>query len=472
MPNSVKPADDVRGYARSPGLSVHDVLAKDKVPPRPHYLKPSYVFLGDEDIPIERYLSREWHDLEVRKVWKKTWQVACREEDIPNPGDYIVYDIVDDSVLVARMPDGSIKAYVNACLHRGTELCVGQGHAKAFRCPFHGFTWALDGKLRYIPGEWDFPHLDRAKFSLPEIKAGCWGGFVFINLDPDAGALADYLEVLPNHLDGEELASRYKAAHVSQIMPANWKVVQEAFIEGYHVAETHYAKDADGIVDPAGIAAFSNDTAVQYDVWPDVKHVDRLVLVSGVPSQYVAHRIPDQQAIVDAMLRRLPKEARPVVKPGERARDAIATFYRAALSAQHRKDLANISDSELMDQIQYNIFPNFTVWPGLGAPLCYRFRPFGNDPNRSIFEVWFLYPRPDGGAPPAAAAEHRLAEGELWASRPELGPYGPIIDQDTPNLARLQRGLRATRKPGITLGNYQEIRIRRFHTVLEEYLAS
>jgi hypothetical protein len=127
MPNSVKPADGVNVHARSPGESVHDVLAKDRVPPRTHYLEPSYVFLGDEDIPIERYLSREWHDLEVRKVWKKTWQVACREEDIPNPGDYIVYDIVDDSVLVARMPDGSIKAYINACLHRGTELCVGQG---------------------------------------------------------------------------------------------------------------------------------------------------------------------------------------------------------------------------------------------------------------------------------------------------------------------------------------------------------
>ena len=124
-----------------------------------------------------------------------------------------------------------------------------------------------------------------------------------------------------------------------------------------------------------------------------------------------------------------------------------------------------------MDQIQYNIFPNFTVWPGLGAPLCYRFRPYGNDPNRSIFEVWFLYPRPAEGESPAVAPDHRLAEGELWASRPELGPYGPIIDQDTPNLVPLQRGLRATRKPGITLGNYQEIRIRRFHNVLEEYLA-
>jgi phenylpropionate dioxygenase-like ring-hydroxylating dioxygenase large terminal subunit len=471
MADSFDSSGDVETYAKSPGDSVYDVLSRDKVPPRAHYLKSSYVYMGSDDISVDRYFSKEWHDREVEKVWKKTWQVACREEDLPEPGDYIVYDIVHDSVLLTRLQDGSIVAYINACLHRGNELCVGQGRAKAFRCPFHGFTWSLEGKLRYVPSDWDFPHLDRTKFSLPEVKVGRWGGFVFVNLDPDAGPLEDYLEVIPGHLDGDALADRYKAAHFSQIVPANWKLVQEAFIEGYHVAETHYEKDEDGRVDPMGIAAFSHDTAVQYDVWPDVKHVDRLVLVSGVPSQHVAHRIEDEQAVVDSMLRRLPKEARPTVQPGERARDALAAFFRVTLGKMHRKDLAAVSDSELLDQIQYNVFPNFTIWPTVAAPLCYRFRPCGDDPNRSIFEVWFLYPKPDEGPAPAAAKEHRLAEGELWASRAELGPYGPIIDQDIPNLVRLQRGVRATRKPGITLGNYQEVRIRRFHKVLEEYLA-
>jgi hypothetical protein len=87
-------------YVNSWGKTVPQMLAQDKIQPPAHYLEPSFVSLGTEDIPIERYWSREWHDLEVQKVWKKVWQVACREEDMPLSGDYIVYDIVDDSVLL------------------------------------------------------------------------------------------------------------------------------------------------------------------------------------------------------------------------------------------------------------------------------------------------------------------------------------------------------------------------------------
>ena len=463
--------DGFESFAKSPGESTQQILARDKIPPAAHYLQPSYEFLGSEDISIDRYLTQEWHQREVEKVWRKVWQVACREEDIPNAGDFIVYDIVDDSIIVSRQENGSLKAYVNACLHRGNALCLGQGHARAFRCPFHGFTWSLAGKLQYIPGEWDFPHVERAKFTLPEVKVGSWGGFVFINLDPAAAPLADYLEVLPGHLDGQELAGRYKAAHVSKVVPCNWKIVQEAFIEGFHVAETHYNKDQDGRVDAIGIAAFTHDTAVQYDIWPGVKHIDRLVLLGGVPSQYVAGRIKDEQSIVDGMLRRLAPENRPRVQPGQTARQVLAEYQRKTLGAMHRVDLSQAPESHVLDQIQYNIFPNFTVWPTVGAPLCYRFRPWGNDPNQALFEVWFLFPRPEHGPAPKVMGERRLAEDQPWASVPELGPYGPVIDQDMPNLFRLQKGLRATRKPGITLANYQEVRIRRFHKVLGEYLA-
>jgi hypothetical protein len=198
--------------------------------------------------------------------------------------------------------------------------------------------------------------------------------------------------------------------------------------------------------------------------------VNRLILVDGVPSQYVARQIKSEQDVVDAMLRRVPAEMRPKLAPGERARPALAEFNRKALGKQFRIDLSSAPDAEVLDQIQYNVFPNFTVWPTVFAPLCYRFRPLGHDPNQSLFEVWFLHPQPEYGDPPVVASERRLAPDEPWASARELGVYGPIIDQDMPNLARLQQGLRATRKPGITLGNYQEIRIRHFHKALEEYV--
>jgi phenylpropionate dioxygenase-like ring-hydroxylating dioxygenase large terminal subunit len=463
--------DQTQDYAKSPGESVQSVFARDARPPPQAWRQSSYRFLGSDDIPVQRYISPEWHAKEVEHVWRKTWQVACRVEEIPNVGDYLVYDIVDESILIVRTV-GGIKAYVNACLHRGTMLCLDRGNARQLRCPFHGFTWSLEGALRYIPGQWDFPHVDRAKFSLPEVKVDNWGGFVFVNLNPEAAPLRDYLEILPDHVDGRGFENRYKAIHVSQVVPCNWKVVQEAFIEGYHVAETHFAKDDNGQVlstDP--IATFSHDTATQYDIWPNQsRHINRLMQVGGIPSQYIAHHIKSEQEIVDRMLRRVPEDSRPKLKPGESARTAIAEFNRLALSQLYRADLSRLSDSEVMDQNQYNIFPNFTLWPATNSPLCYRFRPFGNDPNKAIFEVWFLYPKPEYGEAARVGCERRLAEGDKWASVAELGGYGPIIDQDMPNLARIQKGLRATKKPGVTLANYQEVRIRHFHKTLEEYI--
>ena len=96
------------------------------------------------------------------------WQFACRENDIPEVGDHVVYEIVRDSYLVIRTAPDEIKAYPNACLHRGRRLKDHDGRCEEIRCPFHGFTWALDGALKRVPAEWDFAHIDPDDFTLPE----------------------------------------------------------------------------------------------------------------------------------------------------------------------------------------------------------------------------------------------------------------------------------------------------------------
>ena len=152
--------------AGRPRPSVQDVYAQDAFPP-PAVLRIESppIGLGSEDVSIERYFSKTWHDREVTHVWRKTWQLACRVEEIPNVGDHVVYDIVHDSLIVTRVGTGpnDIRAYVNSCLHRGTQLRTEGGNAKQFRCPFHGFTWDLEGKLRVVPSAWDFPGLDRSE---------------------------------------------------------------------------------------------------------------------------------------------------------------------------------------------------------------------------------------------------------------------------------------------------------------------
>ncbi|SVB98405.1 uncharacterized protein METZ01_LOCUS251259, partial [marine metagenome] len=129
------------------------------------------------------------------------------------------------------------------------------------------------------------------------------------------------------------------------------------------------------------------------------------------------------------------------------------------------------SDAEMIDQIEYTVFPNFTVWPTIVAPLIYRFRPYEDDPSRSLFEVWMLCPIADDGTHPEPAEEHRLESDEAWASVKELGAYGPVIDQDIPNLPRIQKGLIASAKKSVSLGSYQESRIRALHETLDRYIA-
>ena len=164
-----------------PGPSVQQVLAGD-INPAPAIMRAESPAsgLGEADVSIDRYFSKAWHDQEVEKVWRKTWQLACRVEEIPKAGDHVVYEIVHDSLIVVRTAEGTIRAYVNSCLHRGTQLRAEGGCVKQFRCPFHGFTWDLQGKLIDVPGAWDFPNLDRATFNLPEARVGVWGCFVFI----------------------------------------------------------------------------------------------------------------------------------------------------------------------------------------------------------------------------------------------------------------------------------------------------
>jgi nitrite reductase/ring-hydroxylating ferredoxin subunit len=125
------------------------------------YRRSSPVPGGPEKVPSARYFDIKYHDLEVKRIWSKCWQMACREDDIPAVGDYYLYEIASLQFLVVRTAPDEIRAHVNACLHRGRQLrdCSGKG-ATEFRCPYHGWQWNLDGSLRVIPAEWDFKGLE------------------------------------------------------------------------------------------------------------------------------------------------------------------------------------------------------------------------------------------------------------------------------------------------------------------------
>ena len=447
--------------ARRPRPSVQEVLAGD-INPAPTVMREESPATGQSstDVSIERYFSREWHDAEVEKVWRKTWQLACRLEHIPNIGDHVVYEIVRDSLIVIRTGPDEIKAYINSCLHRGTLLRTEGGCVNQLRCPFHGWTWDLQGQLKIIPGQWDFPHVDKAAMNLPEAKVGTWGGFVFVNFDQNCVPLDRYLENLPEHFAAFNLEDKYVAAHVAKVMPCNWKLAMEAFVEAYHVPYAH-----------PQVLGYYGDSNTQYDVWEGVRHVSRMISVQGVPSPAMKGIAPERT--IEEMRRDVPFFAgKPIeVGPGETARGKLAERAREKISRAIGRDMSDLSDTESLDLIEYMLFPNMVPWGGQALPITYRFRPYEDDPERSLMEIMFLFSKAPDGSHPEPAKMTLLGPDQNWCDAPELGSAAMVADQDTDNLRRIQKGLRTSRKPGVTLARYQESRIRHFHETLDAYIA-
>lgn len=452
------------GAARCPDEpSTQEIIARDRVKAPSWVCSESYEFLGDADISIDRYISAEYAEREYENLWPRTWQLACREEHIPEEGDYYVYDLGPKSFIVTRLAGGAIKAYYNACLHRGTKLrpSATEGYASEFKCPFHGWTWNLDGSLQSATCDWDFPHVEAAEFSLPEVRVESLGGCVFINMDQDAPALADYLgEEFLSHLDAWGLENRYVYCHVAKVIPANWKLTMEAFMEAYHVIETH-----------PQVAVSNADANSQYDIYGE--HVNRFISSLGVLSphlkgQYTEQDIVDQFTVGDASVL---GDVDRTLKQGETARQRMADTLRQMFEQGTNSDLSGVSDAELLDCFSYTVFPNTFLFAGISLPMIYRFRPVRGDHRKCLYEVFFLRPLPVDGSRPEPAEIELLDEGQSFTEAEGMDEgFGVILDQDTENLLLQQEGLEATAKPGITLGNYQEIRVRHFQQAIDRYL--
>ncbi|ENO85561.1 aromatic ring-hydroxylating oxygenase subunit alpha [Thauera linaloolentis] len=461
------------GAARCPGPSTADIIRADGDHAPAHLTTPNYRFIGDEDIDFARYTTREFFEQEKQKLWLKVWQWACREEDIPEAGDYFVYEITDRSVIIVRTADGTIKAYPNSCLHRGTQLkpAGSAGRSKNLRCPFHGFTWSLEGALTEVPCRWDFPHIDDERFRLPALRVETWGGFVFINFDDQAPPLAEHLGILPEHFANWDLSAKFTARHVRKLLPANWKACLEAFLESYHVLETH----------PQGVATVG-DANSQYDIYGDT--VSRFVHLVGYPSPHLEQHFSEQQ-ILDALMAEGvvegvgegiggdadPAAGRLRVPEGGTARQTFARHLQGMLGTAYGKDFSHLSVTETIDAIEYALFPNTCLFPSLLFPMVYRFRPNGNDPDTCIFDLLFLQPLPDSGERPDPAEPFELDIEQSFHEVPGFDPgLATIYDQDTGNLIGQQRGFKSSTKHGETLGNYQEVRIRQLHRTLDAFL--
>jgi nitrite reductase/ring-hydroxylating ferredoxin subunit len=409
------------------------------------------------EVPVERYTSRAFFDLEVERLWKRVWQMACHEDDIPNVGDHIIYEIVGLSFIVVRVKPDEIKAYVNACLHRGRLLRDGDGKAATeFRCPFHGFAWNLNGSIRNVTCHWDFLDYKPAEWRLPEARIGRWGGFVFLNIDPDCQPFEEFLgPELTAQFARWPLEKRFKKAHVAKVLPCNWKIAQEAFMESFHVVATH-----------PQLLPGNGDVNSQYDAWGNVS---RAITAIGVASPHLRGGVSEQRIFDSLTDRRLDEPPVLEVPDGMTARQVAAENARALLRPVLGAEVDRLCDAEMMDSIYYTVFPNFHPWGAYNRQV-YRFRPYGTEVDRSIMEVIFLAPYRDGEKPPAAPI-HWLTDEEDWSDAAELGFFGQIFIQDSLNLPKLQQGLATTRQRTTRLARYQETKIRHFENLVGRWVS-
>jgi phenylpropionate dioxygenase-like ring-hydroxylating dioxygenase large terminal subunit len=451
----------IKGMNRCDAVSYQELLDQDPLP-SPDFLRiETSLDLGVEPIPARRYTDQAFFDREVRSVWLKTWQFVCRQEQMPAPGDTHVFDLAGRSAIVVRQKDGSLKAFQNVCRHRGRKLVTNNICHTQLRCPYHGFTWNIDGSFRENPMRWDFPQIDESRFGLFEIPVDSWGGFIFINFDSDAPSLRSVSDPMPAHFDHWQIADCYQSAHVAKVVPVNWKAAMEAFLESHHVTTTH-----------PQIAMYTGDANSQYDLLSD--HVCRFITPLGTPSPLIDNAGLTPERIVEYWFQK-GSRAGPAndetFSEDQTPREFAARIARKTLGARTGKDYSRTSQTDLIDAISYQLFPAFGLWGGIGTHIGYRWRPWDNRVDRTLMEIYLFMPRPAQGEVPPPAAIRFLGEDEPWSSAPELGYLGPVYDQDQANFLPLQQGLEALGDDGvIQFGRYSEIRCRNLHRMIDRYM--
>jgi nitrite reductase/ring-hydroxylating ferredoxin subunit len=409
--------------------------------------------VGPVAVPTAWYLDREVHELEVERIWKRTWQMACREEDIPSAGDTSVYDIVGISLVIVRGDDNRIRAFYNSCLHRGRQLRDFAGRVEQLRCPYHGFTWKLDGTLAFVPCAEEFPQVRDAEFRLPQVAVAMWAGFVFVNLDTNAPPLEQFLGDLVSQFERWPLAERYKSAHVAKVVPVNWKLAQEAFMESFHAPATH-----------PQLLRSTGDISSQYDAFDNFS---RALTPFAAPSPVLRDE-PTPQEILDASLYLWDDEDRVLQIPEDmHPRALLADIGRAMHRPALGTKVDRLCDAELVDAIYYTLFPNLHPWGG-ALQLTYRFRPFEDDHTRSILEVMLLSPY-KGERPPAVPLRW-LDEDQPWTDARELLMLGGVLQQDTYNMRHMQRGVRNNQRKVLVLSEYQELKIRHWYELYRVHM--
>lgn len=439
-------------------------------------------------IPRAEYVDPEVAALEKDFLWPYVWQAACRETDLKSVGDYVTYDILDDTLLIVRSgtgPDDVYAAY-NVCQHRGRRLYAGpRGNVGSrISCKYHGWQYDAEGNLAHVPFESDFagcPSFDKAKLGLQRVKIGRWGGWIWINQDENAEPLEQFLGVVPERVDPFEPENMRAVWNKTLIAPVGWKTILEAFNESYHAITTHNSNIIYNMNSPAQMYGLHGNywfeqlaegmegagtAGTRYrrsnGKWTNAKSIAETI--------WAAHKVLDDMLFAMTLeptmeaARRLRGEAPPDSDPAY----VMQRFWELQQDEMARRgiDWPKNLTPEAIEKcgVSWHIFPNQIVLPTIDGALWYRFRPNPKDPQNScILDLWSFGRFASGDEP---EVQHEVYDGfEAFKGQ------NPFLEEDFPNVAAAEAGMKCRGWKGAIINPVQEKTVSNFHKNLAEFIS-
>ncbi|MDG2003791.1 MAG: aromatic ring-hydroxylating dioxygenase subunit alpha [Novosphingobium sp.] len=425
-----------------------------------------------KQIPTDRYHSRDYNQRERENLWMRVWQIAGRAEEIPEAGDFMEYRLFDQSFVLVRGRDDKVRGFVNACRHRGNAFCEGRGNAPRFTCPYHNWSYGLDGQCLSVAKP-DFDGTteefvgDKNELGLIEVQVECFAGFVFLNPDPDAPPLDSFLG------DAKEMLTPYRidemvalGMNLRESIDCNWKVVMDAFQEGYHVQGVHpelahmtnLGAEHCSFVGDHAVTAVPFAASMQAGLGLEAEVEGYLNLpVANFPG--FADALPRLAEIVagyrkeDGTLE-LPSGATPI--------GLLQQAVREKLEAKGL-DVGNLTDGQMSDYQYWFLFPNvfLQVRSGDGTAIIAEPHPSG-DPTRCNWRVFALM-----WLPPEEREAQRTQYTDI--AEDDHFPYFLALEQDFVQMAIQQRGLNSRQLPYMVLTK-QEPKIHHFHDGMDRWV--
>jgi phenylpropionate dioxygenase-like ring-hydroxylating dioxygenase large terminal subunit len=428
-------------------------------PNRDQYLK----------VSPERHFSREHMQREWEKLWTKAWVCAGRVSDLAGAGAWFRFDLGRESFVIVRGADNEITALYNVCQHRGNRI-VDEDFGKArggFVCSYHSWRYDLKGKnVRVTDADQFKPAALCGNISMKKVRCEIWGGFVFINMNDNAGSLLDHLGEITDVMASYHMDRMHVGRDVIVELACNWKVLLDAFSENYHVHATHSA-----------VMPLSEDLRVQIDFYKG-GHTRRITPIGDPSSRFGA--VPKVDVSQELYL------AESGVDP--RLFKGSAREVRAAVADARRKpdnllgiDYAGFSDGQITDDWAMNIFPNMHWSTHPEAVLFMRYYPHESDPNRCRLHITVLVAplkvgaRPPAymGVPPDQDISGKSRPARIYANASDANikdVVGQLIWEDLRNTREAQRGLQSRGFEAIRLSEEEQC-IMHQYAEIDRYLS-